>query len=229
MSHDATNSNLAAGDSAGLCPAQSVPRATRLVLSAVLLAASAGLLFVSLGHYAFWDDEADTAIYARGIWDTGDTTAIVGHNICAYRFGGLLSNLKNRSTPPLQYLVVAPFYGLAGYDTFWLRFPMAACGFASVLLVIGWLWRSAASLVFWLVFGVALLGNVSFFLYLRQCRYYALAMLASLVIVYLYVNFRGWRSLAWHSPGFARPVGFAVSQLLRLVCRPGDRLFPLAA
>jgi hypothetical protein len=167
----------------------------RWVLSALLIAASGALLFANLGHYAFWDDEADTAIYAHGIWETGDTSAVVGKNICAYRFGGLLVDLKNRSTPPGQYLVVAPFYGLTGFDTFWLRFPMALCGLACVLIVVRWLWRAEASLAFWLVFSVALLGNVSFFLYLRQCRYYALTMLASLVIVYLYLNFRGWRSL----------------------------------
>ncbi len=38
-----------------------------LPLSIVVLVLSCGLLFFRLGHYPLWCDEADTALYARGI------------------------------------------------------------------------------------------------------------------------------------------------------------------
>ncbi|MCX6976245.1 MAG: hypothetical protein NTZ94_18550, partial [Verrucomicrobia bacterium] len=52
-----------------------------------LLAVSACLLFVHLGSYSLWDDEAETALGARGILKTGDTTALLDHNLHARRAG----------------------------------------------------------------------------------------------------------------------------------------------
>jgi hypothetical protein len=44
-----------------------------------------------------------------------------------------------------------------------------------------------------LFLGLALLTNVSFFLFCRQCRYYAPAMLCSTVVAWIYVHFAGRR------------------------------------
>ena len=50
----------------------------------------------------------------------------------------------------------------------------------------------------WVVFSVALLANVSFFLYCRQCRYYSLSLLLYLVIVYQYLNWNGkYSGIGW--------------------------------
>jgi 4-amino-4-deoxy-L-arabinose transferase-like glycosyltransferase len=169
----------------------------RLAFSLFVAAAAAWLLFWNLGANPFWGDEADTALFARGVWETGDTTAIVGDNLYAFRSGELLTNLRNRYTPPLPYYVVAPFWGLAGNSTFWLRFPFAACGLATICVLLAWLWRSRAAPLTWLLVSICLLGNVAFFLFSRQCRYYALATLASTAIVYLYANYRGRKTTAW--------------------------------
>ncbi|HSV14981.1 MAG TPA: hypothetical protein VLI90_12045, partial [Tepidisphaeraceae bacterium] len=62
------------------------------------------LIFARLGHYPLWDDEAITAMTARAVWRTGDTSARVDdHNLLAYRNGLLLRDLKDRFTPPLQF------------------------------------------------------------------------------------------------------------------------------
>ncbi len=59
-----------------------------------------------------------------------------------------------------------------------------------------WLVRGQASVLFFVVMGLGILGNVSFFLYCRQCRYYALVMLLTALIVYLYLNWKGsWSKL----------------------------------
>ena len=80
-----------------------------------------------------------------------------GRNICAST--GLAGSLEQFGKTGLHAAVAVlcrgcRFTGLTGYDTFWLGglSRMVACGFASVLLLVWWLWRSAASLAFWLVF-----------------------------------------------------------------------------
>jgi hypothetical protein len=169
-------------------------RSFRITVSLVFLLAAAGLLLANLGHYSLWSDEADTALFARGIWETGDTSAVFGENVYAYRNGMLLSEFRNRYTPPLAYYLVAPMWGLFGDEPFWLRLPFALCGLASIGLIVCWLWQDEATRATWLLTSLGFLGSVSFFLFARQCRYYALATLASLVIAYLYLHYRGHRS-----------------------------------
>lgn len=175
-----------------------------MAATAGLLLVAATLLFWRLGHYGFWCDEAQTALAAKGILRTGDTSAVVDHNVVAYRGGILLKDLHERSTPPLPAYVTALVMAVAGEDTGWLRFPFALCGLVCVGLLIRWLWRLRADKPTWLLMSLAILGNVAFLLYCRQCRYYAPAILASLGIVYVYLNWDGrrrtlggWRCYRW--------------------------------
>ncbi len=157
----------------------------------VWLLFGAGLLFWNLGAYGLWSDEADTLLFAQGVWRTGDTSAVVGDNVYLYRNGMLLRDLHNRATPPLGYYVLAPWVGMAGSSPLVARLPFALCGLLMLALMILWLERSRASLSMWLVAPLASLTSVSFFLYCRQSRYYALAMLGSLLVVWAYGNYRG--------------------------------------
>ncbi len=169
-----------------------------LPLSIVVLVLSCGLLFFHLGHYPLWADEADTALFARGIALTGDTTALIGHNLYAYHLGALLKNLHGRYQPPVPYYLAAPFVGTSGTSSLWPRIPFAICGFLSVAVLLYWMSRSRLSTVTWIVISIGLLCNVEFFLYCRQSRYYSLTILLSLVIVYLYLN---WRGRGWELAG----------------------------
>ncbi len=166
-------------------------RRAEAVIAAAILAGSAALIFTRLGHYAFWNDEAYTALLAKSVWRTGDTHAVVGHNIIAFQGGAALENLRHRFDPPLAYYLAAPFLGILGDSTLAGRLPFALCGLATVALMVWWAWRERASRLTWLVLAVAVLGNVSLMLYSRQCRYYALAMLLSTVLAYLYLHPRG--------------------------------------
>lgn len=168
---------------------------TSYVAPWLILGAFAWLLTFRLGDAPLWSDEADTALFARGVWETGDTSALVGENLYAFRNGTLLTGLHNRFTPPLPYYVAAPFVGLFGADTFWLRFPFALCGWLTVALVCWWLWSSKADARAWWLLGAALLGNAAITLFSRQCRYYPLAMLASTGVAYFYLNHRGRRAM----------------------------------
>jgi len=172
-------------------------RGARAVLSAVVLAAAGLLLFARLGHYALWDDEALTALSAEGILATGDTTAMVGHNLAAYRGGLCLRGLHDRSTPPLPAYLTAASFALFGKGPWAARLPFALCGLACVSLILWWLYKTDTDWWTWTTASLALIGNVSLFLYARQCRYYAVAILASVVIAFLYLRRDGRRASLW--------------------------------
>ncbi|MDW8310477.1 MAG: hypothetical protein RMK20_13975, partial [Verrucomicrobiales bacterium] len=130
---------------------------------------------------------------AKGILRTGDTTAIVDHNVVAYRGGVDLRNLHDRRIPPLPAYLTALFLAIGGEATWWLRLPFAICGLLCVALMARWLWRAQADRLTWALMSLAIVGNVAFILYGRQCRYYAPAILATIGIVYLYLHWNGRR------------------------------------
>jgi len=168
-------------------------RRAEAVIAAAILAGSAALILPHLGYYAFWNDEAYTALLAKSVWRTGDTHAVLGHNIIAFQGGAALENLRHRFDPPLAYYVAAPFLGLMGDHALAGRLPFALCGLATIALMVRWAWRGRASTLTWLVLAIAILGNVSLMLYSRQCRYYALATLCSTALAYLYLHWNGSR------------------------------------
>src|SRR5580698_2298663 len=105
----------------------------------LIVAGSILLLFARLGHYALWDDEAITAMTARAVWQTGDTSVRVDdHNLLVYRNGLLVRDFKDRYTPPLQFYLIAPFIGLLGDSNFVCRLPMAICGLITVGIIVSW-------------------------------------------------------------------------------------------
>ena len=171
-------------------PPASPPPRSRLADAALLtwLLVCGVLLFARLGNYALWDDEANTAIFAANVWETGDTVAYDGTNIVAYREGLELTGLKNRVFSPGQYFFAAPFLGLMGRNALAARLPFALAAFAGFLLWAWWLRRAAVpwpTLVLTVLFAI---GNVSLFLYSRQARYYGLTWALSLALFYLYVH-----------------------------------------
>ncbi len=168
-------------------------RGARLA-SLLTVLAMAVLILARLDHYGVWDDEANTALFARGVWRTGDTAGQLGTNIVAYRDGLELDReLRNRVVAPLPYFLEAPFVR-DGDSAWWARIPFALCGIAAVALGLHWLLRSGVSRRTFALFALAIVGNVALILTCRQARYYALAILLSVVIAYAYAHRdRGWR------------------------------------
>lgn len=173
-------------------------RRFRFILVAIILLGSAVLIFAHLGHYALWDDESLTAMTARGVWRTGDTSVRVDdHNLLAYHNGLLIKGFFDRYSPPLQFYLLAPFLGLLGQSAFVCRLPFAMCGMISVALVLRWMWQARLSATVWCGSAILILTNASFFLFNRQCRYYALAMLFSLAVGYCYYQWNTRRGSIW--------------------------------
>src|SRR3954463_16171886 len=120
-----------------------VPLSSCHIIAGLTLALAALLLFARLGHYALWDDEAYTALAAEGILRSGDTSAVLDHNIVAFRNGILLNDkLKDRFQPPLPAYVTAPILAAFGHTAFAARLPMVLCGVATVALILWWMLRA---------------------------------------------------------------------------------------
>jgi hypothetical protein len=146
------------------------------------------LLFARLGNYSLWDDESMVALASQGILASGDTTSMHGENIAAYRSGLLLRNLCDRSTPPFTAYLIAPSIWLFGGTSFAARFPCAMLGLAFMLLVVGLMRKIKASNLECLIGYLAVIGNVSLFLFLRQSRYFAPTILLSTLIILCYLS-----------------------------------------
>lgn len=168
----------------------------KILIAAIVLTGAAFLLFARLGHAALWDDEANTALFALSVWRTGDTSALLDGNLIAHYSGAELVDLRNRYIPPLTNYIAAPFVGLGGRSAFAARLPFAACGLLTVAVMLLWLWRDNAGAGTWWLMGAGILGNVSLMLYARQCRYYALAILATTALAYLYCHRDGRKRTA---------------------------------
>ena len=55
--------------------------ALKRTTAVVFVATMALLLFARLGTYYLWDDEANTSLFGLGVWRTGDTSAVIDHNV----------------------------------------------------------------------------------------------------------------------------------------------------
>ena len=155
-------------------------------IALIVVAAIAGFfLFYNLDVYALWDDEANTALMAQGVWATGDTCAQLGDNLVAWGDGAMLDGLYDRSQPPLQFYLCAPFVGMFGPTALAARLPFAMFGLVTVIVLLLWA-RKAANSFEYAAWCVALLGSVSFFLYSRQARYYAPAQAFTLGACWAY-------------------------------------------
>jgi hypothetical protein len=160
----------------------------RSLWSGAWLLAAAILLFWNLGAYGLWDDEANTGIFAANVWQTGDTNAFDGTNIIGYRSGLELAGIKNRAYPPLQYFYAAPFIGALGRTQLGIRVPFALAALVALFLLHRWTMRPAVSVPMRWAVRLAVLSNVSLFLYSRQGRYYPLAWGLGLALAFCYVH-----------------------------------------
>jgi len=144
------------------------------------------LLLFRLDTYALWDDEAGTALHAIAVHQTGDTGALVGNNLVAFRNGVALKGLKDRTVSPLQYYICAPFVGLGQSASFWARLPFALAGCLSLSLLAFWIHSGDFALREKAVYCSGFLLCVPLFLYFRQCRYYSLVLFFEILALYCY-------------------------------------------
>lgn len=155
------------------------------------------LLFVALGallsiwgasNHLFWDDEANTAIFARNLLKTGRLTAWDGVNLMGYRLGAELDeNLENTYMPPLQYYVAALGQWLFGGSTLAGRILFILAGLAGLVMT-GFFTREYLGEDFpWVIPPAILSLTPAYLMYIRQCRYYSLGALLCILLLYFWV------------------------------------------
>jgi len=154
-----------------------------LIIGIVFL--SCFFLFYNLGVYPLWDDEALIGLYGQNILKVGDTSVYYGENIIAYREGILIQNGSDRALPPLSSYLAAGSFALFGVSALTARLPFALITLCGIFLSVWHVKLQGQMRQYGFFFFLSLLGCTPLFLFGRQCRYYALVMFLSLIIVYL--------------------------------------------
>ena len=164
--------------------------------SAFVMVAIVGLALVlsGLGNDYLWADEGDTAVFAANITKYGVPKAWDGITFVDSDKGARLNqNLVMVTSPWLQYYVTAASFFVFGKHTFSARLPFAIAGWLTILLAYRLGLQATANRWTALCAAVILVGSVQFLLYCRQCRYYALSMMLTLLLIWTFLKMKSSR------------------------------------
>lgn len=184
-------------------------------LIALGLVLSAVIIFSGLDQRYLWDDEAETALLAQRVLRFGVPLAWDGASLISQECGqDYDENYVWRQTPWLPVYLAAASFKLFDVSAFAARFPFALLGLLSVpsMYLLGR--RVFADRLTALVASASLLLAVPFLLHVRQCRYYSLAIFASIWVLYCFFTLRARRRLAAVGLVLALTVLVHTSQLL---------------
>ena len=196
---------------------------------AVIAAAGLALLVSNLEKDYLWADEGDTAVLAVNITKYGVPTAWDGFTFVDSDRGARLNrSLVMVTNPWLQYYVTAASFLIFGQNTFSGRLPFALAGWLTILLAYRLVWKRTGSSWAGFCTAVLLVGSVQFLLYCRQCRYYALSMVLTVLLVQIFLEMKSLRQSALfalvaiglfhtHPLGFVSVVALGV---LTIIYRP---------
>jgi hypothetical protein len=159
---------------------------------------AATLLLARLGDQYLWQDEAQTAVIARTILSHGVPLGHDGRNSFSHDLGREFGDDRLWKWHTwLSFYAVAASFAVLGESTAAARLPFVLCGIATVLV------SYRAGRVFWQDRRAALAGAlllalcIPFLVLSRQCRYYAMAALLSLLGLVAYARLDGNRRAGW--------------------------------
>jgi len=156
---------------------------------AIIVAVGAFLLLFGLDNRPFWQDEAETACLARNVLKYGVPRAYDGVNIISQEQGQEYDqNFLWRWSPWLQIYVTAAAFRLGGLTTYAGRLPFALLGLACIILVYQLVRHNFGDRPWALISAALLTSSVPFLLYARQCRYYSLGALLTLISLYAFMD-----------------------------------------
>ncbi len=158
-----------------------------LGMLALITALGAALIFTNLDDRYLWEDEAETALLAQRVLRFGVPIAWDGRDLISQRCGtDYDANYLWRQTPWAQFYVTALSFKLFGADTLTARLPFAALGVLAIvsLYVLGVSLFGDRGLA--LLAAAILVLSVPFLLYVRQARYYAIAVLTGIWVLYFF-------------------------------------------
>lgn len=155
------------------------------------------LILPNLGNRYLWEDEAETALLARNVLRFGLPVAFDGVHVISQECGtDYDGQYLWRQTGWLPIYLAAASFRAFGEGTLAARLPFALIGLLAPVSLYAlarrcWARRAAA-----LVAGLSLLLSVPFLLHVRQARYYALVIVATIWILHAALAVVGGRRLA---------------------------------
>ena len=154
------------------------------------------LIFSNLGDRHLWQDEAETALIAHNVLQTGLPLGWDGKRLVTQNEGmEMTDSFLWAWTPWMMHYVAAAGIAVAGETSFGARWLFGLIGSLS-FPVFYWLVRRKSNNRFLAVTAVALLlSSVQYLLLMRQCRYYALLPLGFFVAVAAYLSLPSKRSM----------------------------------
>ncbi len=151
----------------------------------VILCISVFFLFKNLGEIPFWQDEGETAVIASNILDTGIPVAWDGKNLVSSLNGyDFNDDLVWTWHPWGQFYTAALSFLILDKTTFAGRFPFALAGLFTIILTYIITAKITGNRKTAILAAFLLAINMQFILFSRQCRYYALLPLFSLIAAY---------------------------------------------
>ncbi|MBI2546213.1 glycosyltransferase family 39 protein [Candidatus Woesearchaeota archaeon] len=161
----------------------------------VILLIAAFLLFTSLTDRYLWGDEAEVSLLSKNILAFGYPSMNDGRNIIFSDYKGdiILPVVTSgdyvwKWHPWLPHYVIAASFSLFGMSTFAARFPFALASLLTIILTYFLALKISNKKTANLA-ALLLALYVPFYLYSRQSRYYALAILLTVAVLYAYVKF----------------------------------------
>ena len=145
-------------------------------------------LFTNLGNVYLWQDEATTAVLAKNTLKFGIPRAFDGTNLVTNIYTDLCKYKGWRYEPWFQFYLVAASFWLLGENTFAARFPFAVFGAASLILCYFLAQGIFKNRLVSRLSVAFMLFSAPFFLYMRQCRWYALSLFFTLWLLLSYLD-----------------------------------------
>jgi 4-amino-4-deoxy-L-arabinose transferase-like glycosyltransferase len=155
----------------------------------LIMALGAFLLLFHLDHRPFWQDEAETACLARNVLKYGLPRAYDGVNLISQEQGQEFDqNFLWRWSPWMQIYVTAAAFRIAGLNTVAGRLPFALMGIGCIFLVYVLLHQNFDDKTWACLAALLLVCSVPFLMFCRQCRYYSLGALLTLLSLYAFTK-----------------------------------------
>ncbi len=149
-------------------------------------------LLKNLGNVYFWTDEANSALVSRNILTYGYPSNFGEKNIVQHYWdydGELKLAPFYRTTTWLHLYVAALSFKLFGATTFAARFPFAIIGLIIIICLFAILRKHTQDKFIINTSIILLTFCIPFYLHMRQCRYYSMATLFTLLGAWEYLEF----------------------------------------
>jgi len=155
------------------------------VVLIIILTFAGASFFLNLGDIPFWQDEGETAVVSSNLLENKIPVSWDGKNLVSSLNGAdFNSDFVWTWHPWVQFYVTAASFWVLGKSTFAGRIPFALCGFFTVWLLYFVTVKLTDNKRIGLLATFFLATNLQFILFCRQCRYYALLPLFTLLMVY---------------------------------------------